>query len=100
MSFYKMNCFLRIYDTEENVKRLEGTLQALQLEMKTQNVDTSKLSKLEERNQQLQGDIDQLIVQKETLERELESAKDSLKNQELSKGDMVSSKIIFRLIGE
>jgi predicted nucleic acid-binding Zn-ribbon protein len=91
---------LTTFDIEENVKRLESTLQALQFEMKTKLSDTSKLSELEESNQQLQEDIDQLIVQKETLEKELESAKDSLKNQELSKGDLVNFCITFRSIEE
>lgn len=75
---------------EENIKRLEDSLQVIQGEMKTKTVDNTKVEQLEKENSQLSADIDQLIIQKEALSKELETTKDSLKTQELSKGNLVS----------
>lgn len=75
---------------EESIKRLEDSLQVIQGEMKTKTVDNTKVEQLEKENSQLSADIDQLIIQKEALSKELETTKDSLKTQELSKGNLVS----------
>lgn len=77
-------------DLEEMVKRYENNIQTMQQEVKGKVVNNSELEKLEKTNSQLSSDIDQLIIQKETLAKELETAKDNLKNQELSKGHLVT----------
>ena len=75
---------------ESNAKSLEVQVSELSEKANHKVVDTTKVDELQKQNDVLTSDLDQLIMQKETLSKELESVKDTLKTQELSKGNLVS----------
>lgn len=85
-------------ELEDTIKRLEDSIQTIQDEVKTKVIDTSTVDKLEKQNQQLTTDLDQLVVQKQELAKELETVKDKLKTQELSKGDMIDRRVINQFL--
>jgi chromosome segregation ATPase len=84
-------------DLEEIVKKLENNVVTIESEVKGKLVDNSKFETLEKANNQLISDNDQLIIQKESLANELETVKDNLKNQELSKGNLVSIHMFYKI---
>lgn len=76
-------------ELEETVKRLEEEKGNMQVKEQVPVLDDGRIEMLEKANTQLSDDINQVILQKEQLAKELETAKDSLKSQELNKGNMV-----------
>ena len=82
-------------EAEKQLKGLNSTILELQAKNDTKQVDTTKVDALEEQNEVLAGDLENLIIQKEALSQELESVKDTLKTQELSKGNLVSQSNII-----
>lgn len=77
-------------EADEKIKKLEAQVLELTDKIDHKTVDMTRVNELESLNSTLNSDIDQLIMQKDQLAQELENVKDSLKTQELSKGNLVS----------
>ena len=88
-------------ENEEDIKRYQNSISLLQNELRTKMADNTKVEVLQKLNSQLNSDINHLISQKEGVEQELETIKDTIKTYEMSKKHMVLSYFNFnRLIEE
>lgn len=87
------------YELENTLKVMENDLQISQgkSEQVIDNSVIEKMEGLEKLNSQLSTDINQLVLQKEGLAKELEGIKDKMKSQELSKGNLVGGSYKIRI---
>lgn len=93
-----------VEEHDKEVMKLEDEIQELKKQLEEREpvepvvqVDDTKIKELEQINSQFEDDLNQIILQKEEVSKELETLKDKVKTQDLAKGNLVCQLFLISL---